>query len=534
MKYFPFLLLLPLLTLSFPLPTTALSTYTFTNLTNQSTPWYDSNFAYRQQITIHKEQIAGELADFPVLIRLDENFKDGAREDLHDLVFTLDDHITKLAYEVEDSSNIWVKVPKLLPEKDTILYLYYGNPTITESQENQADVWSNGYVGVWHMGDSLEDGVEGSTAEPKNNGTANGGMDDQGNLVTGKIGRAVEFDGTNDYVEIPDSGSLDFGTMGLTISMWVERDEIGVRHDFYNSKTSGSENDLALFISASDNLWFFTHDGVDQNTISSGTVGQAWTYIAGTRDNSGNLASFINGSKDGVLAGTAQDVTSSLSKRIGSNLSGNFYVDGSVDEVRLSSTGRSDAWIQTEYTNQANHDSFLSLNPLQETQLATANTLTLKNQINFKTLNSITVDGSDSFGLQLSNDNGKTYYFYTQQGWKAANPLNLTHRSSLRDVNAHLTTFPTGTGQLALKLYLNDQEIVNEVTVHYTAGTITKLPISLSDPRIQVINELHRQVFNRPPTFQEWLTYVNKLINGEKQTAEELLGAMEWARLFGS
>src|SRR5437016_8161965 len=51
-----------------------------------------------------------------------------------------------------------------------------------------------------------------------NHGTINGAQD-----VAGKVGRAREFDGIDDYIEVPDSSSLH-PTGAITIAAWVYLD----------------------------------------------------------------------------------------------------------------------------------------------------------------------------------------------------------------------------------------------------------------------------------------------------------------------
>src|SRR5205807_9823991 len=48
-----------------------------------------------------------------------------------------------------------------------------------------------------------------------NHGTINGSVD-----VSGKVGRARQFDGIDDYIEVPDSSSLH-PTGAITIAAWV-------------------------------------------------------------------------------------------------------------------------------------------------------------------------------------------------------------------------------------------------------------------------------------------------------------------------
>jgi len=70
-------------------------------------------------------------------------------------------------------------------------------------------------VGMW-LFDEGSGNVAKDSSENKNDGTL---MNDP-KWVDGKFGKALEFDGVDDYVEIPDSNGLDI-TNNITIVCWV-------------------------------------------------------------------------------------------------------------------------------------------------------------------------------------------------------------------------------------------------------------------------------------------------------------------------
>ena len=45
----------------------------------------------------------------------------------------------------------WVRIPTLKVGADTIIYMYYGNSTITSPTANPTAVWDSNYKGVWHL-----------------------------------------------------------------------------------------------------------------------------------------------------------------------------------------------------------------------------------------------------------------------------------------------------------------------------------------------------------------------------------------------
>jgi hypothetical protein len=569
MKYFPLLFLLPLLTLSFPLPTTALSskTYSFNSqaafnytttgpitytTTNATTAWYHSDWQYRQQITINKDYIGEELTDFPVAIRLGSQSLVGARDDRHDLIFTSADGTTKLSHEIESSTDMWVKVPQLTPIEDTVLYVYYGNPTAID-QQNTQDVWTNGYVGVWHMNQDPS-GVTIDSTDNKNNGNgyfgpnagagnvSPGGFQKSENLQSGKIGSSYYFDGNGvgNHLRVSDSDSLS-GLSQLQLCSWIkwggEDDRGGVI-----AKDNDSQREFQLQVYPDGNIaiHIWNQDGQITGLFSgAGTsiANSEWHHVCTRWDNQ-TLKIYLDNNEIASTVMTGSSVKNTgVDLVIGARLHNEEFLRGNLDQVTLSRVARTPAWIQAEYANQANHDNFLTISPTVETHLATGSgsTVTLKSDrsLNYTSLNSFTPNGSLTNTYQLSPDNGKTWYYYAASGWLKTT----TASSSANDITNHLNTFPTGTNQLLWKAFIPSGNTLDSLTITYTpspSNSLSGLPLSLNDPRIQVINELHRQVFGRPPTFQEWLTYVNKLINGEKQTAEELLGSMEYARLFGS
>ena len=79
-----------------------------------------------------------------------------------------------------------------------------------------ADI-GDGLVGYW----PLDEGSGGMTADASgnaNDGTINGGP----GWVAGMFGNALEFDGSDDHVDLGNPPILDFGTGDFTISAWVK------------------------------------------------------------------------------------------------------------------------------------------------------------------------------------------------------------------------------------------------------------------------------------------------------------------------
>ena len=79
----------------------------------------------------------------------------------YDIIFTSDSSgNTPLAYEQESYNastgavNFWVKVPTISHTSDTIIYIFYGNSSVTTDQSNKTAVWDSNYKGVWHLNET--------------------------------------------------------------------------------------------------------------------------------------------------------------------------------------------------------------------------------------------------------------------------------------------------------------------------------------------------------------------------------------------
>jgi len=112
---------------------------TITNVTRPS--WVFSGWKYRVPIYI-KELSGNTLNDYQVLVTLNSTFNWSAvRSDLSDVRFT-DSQGNELSYWIEDYSygsfaKIWVKVPVIPANSNTVIYMYYGNSSATSKSNGE-------------------------------------------------------------------------------------------------------------------------------------------------------------------------------------------------------------------------------------------------------------------------------------------------------------------------------------------------------------------------------------------------------------
>jgi len=161
-------------------------------------------------------------------------------------------------------------------------------------------------------------------------------LNDNAALNTGsyKFGSgSAYFDGTGDYLSIPDSDDFDFGTDDFTIDAWIYPTNVV---DEYNMILSmyqvGLYNDVYLSLSGNYLQWYDSA-GVYQGTgitVSPNT----WHHVAVVRS-SNILKLFINGVESYELSNNENIINGAL--RIGAWEDSDLYeFNGYIDELRIS------------------------------------------------------------------------------------------------------------------------------------------------------------------------------------------------------
>jgi len=183
-----------------------------------------SGYNTRRKITIDHTKIDSDLTDFPVLVKLTSSNFDfsKANSDGYDIRFTEDDGTTLLKYERErhDSANqiaeYWVKIPSVSSSADTEFYIYY-RTTDTADGADPTNVWDSNYELVTHMKDDPDTSHVADSTANNNDGTkkaANEPIE-----ADGKIAKAQDFDGSNDYI----SCGTDIGLTRWTLEAWIKK-----------------------------------------------------------------------------------------------------------------------------------------------------------------------------------------------------------------------------------------------------------------------------------------------------------------------
>jgi hypothetical protein len=150
------------------------------------------------------------------------------------------------------------------------------------------------------------------------------------------------FDGTDDYLSIPDSDDWNFGSGDFTVEFWIRRGATDIRHTpIYQCDSGGTaaSTSFGATIFADNIMHFRICSGSNlYDAVSTGTIlSDIWYHIAGVRDGN-TLRLFINGTQDGsvdVTGVTANNSTYPLVIGKTGQYDGSQQFRGFMDEIRI-------------------------------------------------------------------------------------------------------------------------------------------------------------------------------------------------------
>jgi hypothetical protein len=169
--------------------------------------------------------------------------------------------------------------------------------------------------------------------------------------TSGKIGGAVSFDGTDDYVVIPRTNSeFDFTNEIYTISMWVNIGATGTHRQFIDHGVNAN-NSWSLRLGTSNTVLHDQDGGVGLDSTTALSEG-SWRHVVGL-SNGTHRKIYLDGVE--AKSGTALAITNNTSDvNIARRISSPYYFyPGKIDDVRIYNRALSAAEVAAIY-NSAN------------------------------------------------------------------------------------------------------------------------------------------------------------------------------------
>jgi hypothetical protein len=158
----------------------------------------------------------------------------------------------------------------------------------------------------------------------------------------------LSFDGSDDYVEIPNTTSANF-----TLEAWIKPNGTATNEgaNTYRgdgllwSDISGNANDFVLAVQG-DNLSFWEGSANANLTGNSILTDGNWHHIAVSRQANGPMILYVDGKQDGFASAGSGTLTANPLIHIGANTDSSRYYSGQIDEVRIWNTVRTKTEIE--------------------------------------------------------------------------------------------------------------------------------------------------------------------------------------------
>ena len=284
---------------------------------------------------------------FPLLVRLHKDWFDfkQAKADGADVRFSASAG-APLPYQIEEwdvangSASIWVRVPRIEGNARQALRMHWGKAdAVSESSGKAVFNESNGYLSVWHLGDTVQDEV--GTLESKETGTS---------LTNGIVGKARHFPGKAGIFGGDKIPNYPAGASPHSSEVWFRSRTPNSTLVAWGNEQAQGKVVMQFRSPPHINMDCYFSGG----NVASGSrlpLGE-WTHVVHTYQQGESLL-YLNGKLDGsnTKNGGPLNIRTPARLWIGGWYN-NYTFIGDMDEVRISKVTRSADWVRLQFENQ--------------------------------------------------------------------------------------------------------------------------------------------------------------------------------------
>ena len=290
---------------------------------------------------------AAVAEDFPLLVRLHRDWFDfkQAKADGADVRFSTSAG-APLPYQIEEwdaangSASIWVRIPRITGNARQALRMHWGKAdAVSESSGKAVFNESNGYLSVWHLGDTVQDEV--GTLESKETGTS---------LTNGIVGKARHFPGKAGIFGGDKIPNYPAGASPHSSEVWFRSRTPNSTLVAWGNEQAQGKVVMQFRSPPHINMDCYFSGG----NVASGSrlpLGE-WTHVVHTYQQ-GESALYINGKLDGSNTKNGGPLAIKTPARLWiGGWYNNYTFVGDMDEVRISKVTRSADWVRLQFENQ--------------------------------------------------------------------------------------------------------------------------------------------------------------------------------------
>lgn len=211
----------------------------------------------------------------------------------------------------------------------------------------------------------------------------------------GVVGRRFEFNGTGDYITVPDDASLTDGDT-LSISAWAKVDSFGgsLWQPLVCKGTTDADEEYCLLIKATQIYFDVSNVSGPFTTVNHTFATDTWYHIVAVHERVGGsstLSLYVNGVDiTGTTIGptVAAKTSNGHPVAIGSARNGLYVMDGSLDDIRIFSSALTAAQVLSLYEGVPGYEPPLPVRAIPDTVLhleAASGERDLSNHANYGT-----------------------------------------------------------------------------------------------------------------------------------------------------
>jgi hypothetical protein len=281
-----------------------------------------------------------------------------------------------------------------------------------------------------------------STTAFDNSGNTNNGTLLNGTAWTaGKNGSAVNFDGTDDFIQIADSNSLDISGSG-TFSAWVKLGALNRWHGVVskgNANDDGRGHNYAIEITNTNDIQCYIGNGTAVNTVTSPTALplNQFTHVACTWDGS-SVKLYINGVLNTSATQTITPAANTSPLYLGQYGGNVDRMLGALDEVRIYNRALTATEIQSDMNTPLEPDTIAPT--VSITSPTEGSTVSSTTNVTADAQDNVTISGVEFFvdGLSLGAEDTAAPYSIP---WNTLAATNATHtlQAQARDGSGNVT-----------------------------------------------------------------------------------------------
>lgn len=267
---------------------------------------------------------------------------------------------TPLAREIEcidvpntNDAMIWYQWDTTVSQNDQF-YVYWGNSNLTEpaadSTYGSEAIWDSDFTLAYLMNDDPNGDAANSITDSTSNdnhGTPHGSMT-SADLIDSEYGKALDLDGSNDYIE---SANVLTTTNDFTITVIMLNQQLS-SEKYYLSLGYNNADSFLLYALSTQRYYIYDYNYVNSQLT---TLATSTNYARITiKKNDTEITAIVNDASEGRTS-TSHSISQKL--QIGYAMPRNkagTYFDGYAALVIYSDIARSDNYIATQHNNYKN------------------------------------------------------------------------------------------------------------------------------------------------------------------------------------